>query len=247
MLNKLFPTSLKTKFKLIAFKGNNVHCSVCDSSFITFMPFGIGSAPKRPNAVCPKCGALERTRIFWNYLQSHNILSGNISFFHVAPEQQFFERLKNHKNIKYIPVDKMEPGYVYPEGTMNMDITKIDLADNSVDFILCSHVLEHIPDDKLAMKELYRILKPGGKGILQVPMDTSLENTYENEAITDPKEREIHFGQYDHVRLYGLDYKSRLENAGFRVTLDDYAASASEHDKFKFGYGKGELLYVVSK
>jgi SAM-dependent methyltransferase len=211
------------------------------------MPFGIGSAVKRANAVCPRCGALERTRIFWDYLNQKNILSGNKKFFHVAPEQQFFERLTNHPNIEYIPVDKFTPGYVYPKGTIDMDITDIELEDNSVDFILCSHVLEHIPDDHKAMSELYRILKPGGKGILQVPLDANRKTTYEDDSITEPKEREKHFGQYDHVRLYGLDYKDRLEQAGFTVTLDDFAANASDHDKFRFGYGKGELLYVVSK
>ena len=128
-----------------------------------------------------------------------------------------------------------------------MDITAIDCEDNSIDFILCSHVFEHVPDDLLAMRELYRVLKPGGTAILQVPLDKSLEHTLEDPTINTKELREKHYGHWDHLRQYGLDYKEKLESAGFDVKVDDYNSKFSAADKFKFGLPADEDIYVCSK
>ncbi|MEM6347979.1 MAG: methyltransferase domain-containing protein [Bacteroidota bacterium] len=149
--------------------------------------------------------------------------------------------------ISYFPVDLFTEGYKYPEGTINMDITQMEFPENKFDFILCSHVLEHVPNDTLAMSELYRVLKPGGWGILQVPIEMDREQTYEDDSITSPEERKIAFGQFDHVRVYGRDYIKRLEYVGFAVELDDYSIQLSAHDKFRYGFGQGESLFIVRK
>ncbi len=248
LIKKLIPGSIKIKIRNLALQGNNVECPICEQTFITFLPFGVPPAPLRANAHCPNCNSLERTRMYWKYItEKTDILTRKSTILHVAPEKSLFNRFVSLPNIKYVPVDKFTKGYSYPKETINMDITNMSFSDNTFDFILCSHVLEHIPDDRKAMQELYRVMKPGGMGILQVPIKLNMEKTYEDDSITTPEERQKAFGQHDHVRWYGKDYITRLENAGFKVELDDFSVKASEYDKFRFGYGKGEPLFIVKK
>lgn len=128
-----------------------------------------------------------------------------------------------------------------------IDITDIPYADNTFDVIICSHVLEHIPEDRKAMLELFRVLKKGGWAILQVPLDSTRNVTFEDPNITNPKEREKYFGLRDHVRIYGLDYKNKLELAGFRVKVDKYAESLGTQIIEKFGLLKDEDIYFCEK
>ena len=113
--------------------------------------------------------------------------------------------------------------------------------------ILCNHVLEHIPDDTKAMQELYRILIPGGIGIFQIPQDLSREVTFEDDSITDKKERARIFGQYDHVRIYGRDYFDKLRSIGFKVEEVDYTSQLTNEQVDKYRLAKGEIIPVVSK
>jgi SAM-dependent methyltransferase len=230
-------------------KGSNVECPCCNNTFITFLPYGL---IKRANALCPACGSLERHRLHWHFIYNHLNLGRQqtqIRLLHVAPEKVFYDKFKNLENIDYVPCAKFGEGYedVYPAGTLNIDITDIAMPDNHFDAIYCSHVLEHIPDDKCAMKELFRVLKPGGWALLQVPLDKERQVTYEDFSITEPLEREKAFGQRDHVRVYGKDYKSRLEHAGFNVDVEPYLNRFSENDVFKYGFMKGEDIYLCSK
>ena len=248
VIKKLIPIKVKNALRNFALSGDNVECPVCEKTFITFLPFGVPPSPLRPNAMCPNCNSLERTRIYWKYLSSKKgFFDLEKNTLHVAPEPKLFEKFSSNKHFNYFPVDRFTKGYQYPEGTINMDITAMDFPDNHFDFILCSHVLEHIPEDKKAMRELYRVLKPGAWGILQVPIDLERTETYEDNAIKTPEEREKAFGQFDHVRIYGTDYIDRLKSVGFNVTLDNYANEVSESDKFKFGFGSGEELTIVYK
>ena len=208
LFSALIPSSLKLKARNFFLKGNNVHCCLCDSNFLTFLPFG--SIP-RANAICPNCGSLERTRLYWLYFKRENILDNKLKFLHVAPERKIFERIRLKKNIEYYPIDKFMPGYNYPEGTIEMDILDIKYDDNFFDFILCSHVLEHILDDRKALSDLFRVLKPGGKGILRVPIEEAREYIFEDFTIVNQEERARLFGEQDHVRLYGNDHRKRLE------------------------------------
>ncbi len=136
---------------------------------------------------------------------------------HIAPEQPYLKKFKAMKNLDYTTADLESP-----IADIKMDIREMPFEDNSFDVLFCNHVLEHIDNDKKAMQEILRVLKPNAWAILQVPLDRTLKSTYEDFSITDPKEREKKFGQYDHLRVYGKDYKDKLEDAGFEVIEDDY-------------------------
>jgi SAM-dependent methyltransferase len=229
--------------------GNNVHCNLCDGNFITFLPFGL---IKRANAQCPGCGSLERHRLSWHYIlnQTDLLTSNNVQrLMHVAPETVIYNKLFGNQKIDYVPCVKIGEDEVdeYPTGTIDVDITNVQFGDNSFDAIYCSHVLEHVPEDVKAMKEFFRILKPGGWAMLQVPIDKSRSETYEDFSITDPKEREKAFGQFNHVRLYGMDYIDRLKLAGFEVNPIPYAKSFTQGDIFRNGFDKEELLFICKK
>lgn len=230
--------------------GEDVHCPICYSTYREFGPYGLVS---RKNAKCHNCDSLERHRLMYVYLKDEVKLfdekRGNLRLLHFAPENFFYELFSNKSYIDYTPCD-LDPERYQFDGkikTSKVDITNIAFEDESFDFILCSHVLEHIPDDHLAMKELYRVMTKNGSGIFQVPIDSDRMETYEDWSITSPKEREKAFGQYDHVRLYGKDYEERLRNAGFTVNIIDYPSSFSSEDIFKYGFVESEKIYHVSK
>jgi SAM-dependent methyltransferase len=192
--------------------GNRYNCPCCGWHFRKFLPFGI---KRRPNAQCPKCGSLERHRLLWLFVKSRtNLFSDNLKVLHFAPEYCLQRILRLMPNLDYVSADLDSP-----LATIKMDITNILFKDNSFDVILCSHVLEHIIDDYKAMRELFRVLKPGGWGILQTPIDSKRDKTFEDSRIVSPEERERFFGQSDHVRIYGRDYVDRLKEAGFEVLL----------------------------
>ena len=145
-------------------------------------------------------------------------------------------------NLDYVTTDLNSP-----LADVKADICNLPFKDNEFDIILCNHVLEHIPDDTKAMEELYRILKPGGFGVFQIPQDLNRETTFEDDSITDKKERAKIFGQYDHVRIYGRDYFDKLRSVGFKVEEVDYTARLSEDDIIKYCLAKGEIIPVVQK
>ncbi len=227
-------------------RGSNVHCPCCNSSFSTFLPVG---KPVRFNAGCPNCYSFERHRLLWLFLFSQaELLKENMKLLHVAPERVFFKKFQTLGNLLYIPADKFMPGYKYPKGTKNMDITAVSYPDNHFDAIICSHVLEHVPNDKRAMQELHRVLHHNGWAILQVPIDYSQAATFEDNSITSPEEREKYFGQHDHLRLYGRDYAQRLQQAGFKVEEIDYYNTFSKTEKEKFGLSANEgIIYFCRK
>jgi predicted SAM-dependent methyltransferase len=198
-----------------------------------FVAFG---NPPRYDARCPQCSSLERHRLLFIIDRDKGILDGIQSILHFAPEQIVRNYLQNKVN-KYTSADLFESGVDLKE-----DIENISLPSESMESVLCSHVLEHV-DDKKALKSIYRILKPGGKLIAMVPICEGWEKTYENPAIKDPVQREIHFGQQDHVRYYGRDFIERMTNAGFEVTL----YTAKPDDCIKYGLIRGEKIFVGKK
>ncbi len=168
---------------------------------------------------------------------------------HFAPEKMFYDIFSTNKDIEYYPCDLSPKAYTY-DGNVKIikaDITKIPFQENYFDVIICNHVLEHITADGLATSELYRVLKKDGWAILQVPIDYKREATYEDFSITTPKGREKAFGQKDHVRWYGQDYKDRLKKAGFIVKEDDFVKSFSSEDLYRYGLIKSELIYYCKK
>ncbi len=226
---------------VLFFKGNKFTDPIDGKSYRKFLPYGYGK--QRSNALSPGTLSLERHRQMWLYLQNEtNFFTNKLKVLHIAPEQEFLRKFKKMKNLNYTSADLFSPIV-----DVKADILDLPFEDNSFDVIICNHVLEHIVDDRKAMSELYRVMKPGGWGILQVPMKNSLEKTYEDFTITDPKERQKHFGQYDHVRWYGMDYFDRLRSVGLETEINFYSQKFSEADIKRFGLNKNEILPVVRK
>ena len=223
------------------FKGNNFTDPIDGKSYRKFLPYGYGK--QRENALSPGTLSLERHRQMWLYLQNEtDFFTKNYKVLHIAPEQEFLRKFKKMKNLDYTSADLFSPIV-----DIKADILDLPFADESFDVIFCNHVLEHIEDDRKAMSELYRVMKKGGWGILQVPMKNSLEKTYEDFTITDPKERQKNFGQYDHVRWYGMDYFDRLKSVGFDAKANFYSQKFSDADIKKFGLNRNEILPIVRK
>jgi SAM-dependent methyltransferase len=244
-LGPLFPIANKIRLIFLKFKyrGNSVLCPCCKSSFSEFAPFGDS---RRKNAWCPNCQGLERHRLLWKYFEEKtNLYSHPLKVLHVAPEDIFFNHFKQQKNIDYYPVDIFP--HLYPKGTTYLDILDHEIPDNSFDVIICNHVFQYIEDDKKAIKNIYKLMKPGGWGIMQVPIDTTKKVTYEDSSITDPLEREKAFGLKEHVRYYSYDYADRLREAGFKVTVDDYTSKFSDEEIYKYGFWKGDSIYYCTK
>lgn len=223
------------------FKGNKFTDPIDGKSYRKFLPYGYGK--QRENALSPGTLSLERHRQMWLYLQNEtDFFTKNYKVLHIAPEQEFLRKFKKMKNLDYTSADLFSPIV-----DVKADILDLPFGDETFDVVICNHVLEHIEDDRKAMSELYRVMKKGGWGILQVPMKNSLEKTYEDFTITAPKERQKHFGQYDHVRWYGMDYFDRLNSVGFDAEANFYSQKFSDADIKKFALNRNEILPVVRK
>ncbi len=159
---------------------------------------------------------------------------------HIAPELQLSRLFRAQPSLDYLSADLKSP-----RAMVKMDITDIPYPDHTFDVIYCSHVLEHVPDDRKAMRELHRVLKPGGWAILQVPI--TAKATVEDPAVTDPQERLRLYGQIDHVRRYGPDYKDRLVEAGFGVILEQFVQELNERQVRRFGLNKCSPIHLCTK
>jgi SAM-dependent methyltransferase len=244
----LFPRILLIKISylvrpLFAFflRGNTYTDPIDGKSYRRFLPYGY--AKVRENVLAPGTLSLERHRLFWLYLKNETtFFSAPLRVLHFAPEQAFVQKFKKQKNLTYTTTDLNSP-----IADVKADICDLPFKDNSFDFIICNHVLEHIPDDIKAMQELYRVLAPSGTAIVQVPYDAKREITFEDNTITDQSERTRIFGQYDHLRVYGMDYFKKLSSIGFNVNALDYTSSISSDDIERYRLCKGELLPVCKK
>ena len=222
-------------------RGNKFTDPIDGKSFKNFLSYGYEK--QRENVLSPSTLSLERHRLLWLYLQNEtDFFSAKKKVLHFAPEQCFLKRFRKLDNLNYTTTDLLSP-----IADVKADICDLPFEDNSYDTILCNHVLEHIPDDSKAMKELFRVLKPGGYGIFQIPQDLNRETTFEDNTITDKAERAKIFGQYDHVRVYGRDYFDKLRSIGFKVEEVDYTASLSTEEIEKYCLAKGEIIPVVYK
>lgn len=222
-------------------KGSRYTDPIDGKSFRKFLPYGYEK--QRPNVLSPSTLSLERHRLLWLYLKAEtDFFSAKKSVLHFAPEQAFYDRFKKLKNIKYTTTDLNSP-----LADVKADICNLPFEDESFDIIFCNHVLEHIPDDKKAMMELYRVLKTGGMGIFQIPIDMQRKTTFEDDTITDKKERAKIFGQYDHVRVYGTDYFDKLRAIGFKVDEVNYSAKLSEAEIDRYRLTKNEILPICYK
>lgn len=249
LLNKLprpLLIRLSYPFKKIApviYKGNKVECPVCERSFSKFLSYG-SSVAHREGVLCPYDLTLERHRLMWLYLKNNSnfFTAEKLEVLHIAPEQCFHKLFKEQKNLNYLTGD-----LVSPIADLHFDLHSIPLEDNRFDVVFCNHVMEHVDDALQCMKEIYRVMKPGAWAIMQVPQDFSREETYEDKSITSPEEREKHYWQKDHVRLFGKDYPRWLEKAGFTVQEFDPTKEIGHELIERYRLMPSEILYIFRK
>lgn len=215
-------------------------CPICDFKG-EFVPHGGYKLPKRPHAKCPECGSLERHRLAWLYLQGEtDLFTPPVKrMLHVSPERCFRDLLAAHPNIDYLSAE-LDAEW---EAMEIMDITDIRHPDGSFDVIYCSHVLEHVPDDHRALSEFFRVLRPGGWALLAVPIRGHI--TDEDPSVTTIIERRARFGQGNHVRWYGRDFKDRVENVGFGVVMDGYARRLGPGLMREYGLIPEDVYYCM--
>lgn len=227
LLNK--SESFFRKIYSFLYLGNNVYCLICQKYFSKFIVLENG------DKLCPACGSLPRHRRLWLLLTKEKPITSNDVILHFSPERCITNKLKKIHGEKYHTTD-----YDVKFNTnFHFDIANIAAKNETYSYIICYHVLEHIENDIQAMKELYRILKRGGKVIIQTPFKDG--SIYENATITTKQERLQHFGQDDHVRIYSIDgLKSRLESVGFSVTLLQYENTESS----RYGFKNKETILV---
>lgn len=254
-MNRLL-SKLRSIKRYFTYRGDTFYCQLCERSARVFLPrnkktigqetitkYNIVAMGDRGHCTCPWCGSTDKERLVWWYLSQ--ILASGQKILHVAPEKNTRRRIQTLSNIEYICGDKFYDNPRYKDGRYSgvdqIDITALPYADHSFDIIICNHVLEHVEDDARALSELHRVLKVGGKAILQVPISYIIETVEDFTAKTEI-ERELKFGQIDHVRIYGTDYPARLERAGFAV-ID--IAPEDRPSLAKFGVNPREHLYVV--
>ncbi|MFN5910129.1 MAG: class I SAM-dependent methyltransferase [Bacteroidota bacterium] len=237
---------LSYPFKLVApllFRGDKVECPVCENHFSKFLSYGSDKA-HRENVLCPYDLTLERHRLMWLYLlkKSDFFTKEGLRVLHIAPEQCFHSRFKKQSNIAYLTGD-----LVSPLADLHFDLHDIPLEDDRFDVVFCNHVLEHVADANKCMRELFRVMSPGGWGIMQVPQDFTRETTLEDPAIQSPEDREKYYWQKDHVRLFGRDYPEWLRRAGF--TVEEFAVSKEIDATLveRYRLQKEEILYIVKK
>ena len=241
------PTLIRLSLKFnwifkIFLSGKEVECPVCKNTYSRFLAYGYGETP-RPNALCPGCLSLERHRNIWLYLQREtDFFTAKLKMLHIAPEQSFHSRFKKMKNLDYVTADLESP-----LADIHCDVMALPMEDNTFDVVMCNHVLEHVESDHKALTEIYRVLKPGGWAILQVPVGESLDATIEDPTITDPEERIRLFGQYDHVRMYARDFPERLHKAGFIPIEWLHTEHLSPEEEAKYKIPPNEILYGGQK
>ena len=224
----------------IFYLGSSVECPICHKSYRKFLPYG---RKGRVNALCPNCLALERHRLIWLYLQKcTDFFTTPQKMLHIAPEYCFLDRFEKLQNVEYITADIESP-----LAKIKMDIHDIPFPEDTFECAMCNHVMEHVHDDRQAMGEILRVLKPGGWAIIQVPFFPPLpDTTYEDPAINTAAARFKAYGQEDHLRLYGKDYKQRLESSGFEVTEDMFVERlpSSEINRHALPH---EAIYICRK
>ena len=224
----------------IFYIGRGRRCPICGCRRRQFMPYGYVTS--REDALCPRCLSLERHRMIWLWIERHtDLFDSRPQLLHIAPEvslMRHFKRLYRGTG-NYVTADLESP-----LADMHFDVQHIPLAERSVDVVICNHLFEHVDDDRRAMRELFRIMRPGGWGIMVVPEDRGRATTFEDDTITDPAERTRIFGQYDHRRIYGRDYDDRLREAGFDVERVAFAEMLTVEERSLYAVGGDDLVIV---
>lgn len=253
-LTSIVPPSVRRRIKLQLHKGTAYTCPFCDyrakdlapagHSFPVLVQRAVVGGGVRPSK-CWNCGSSDRERLIFLYLK--DVLrffesSNEKSVLHVAPEKRLSRFLMSADIGRYECGDLFAEGYNPPAYVRNLDVLDLPFDQDTFDLVMCNHVLEHIESDGVAMAELHRVLKRGGIAILQVPISANSPRTLEDFSITNPRQREQTFGQFDHVRIYGHDYADRLRAVGFKV---ERLSLASQYARY--GVNPNEELFICSR
>ena len=224
------------------YSGRNFEDPIDGKKYRKLLPYG--RVRTRPNALSPSTLSLERHRALWVYLKENtNFFTEQNRMLHLAPEYCYINRFKSMKNLDYVTGDLNSPWADH-----HFDVHSIPFDENSFDVLMANHLMEHVDDDYKVLDEFFRILKPGGWGILQVPIDWKNPNTKEDKSLTDPLERERLYWQSDHVRLYGYEnYPDRLRGAGFDVVIVDMQKQLGEERYNRYCLGEERWVFVVRK
>ena len=217
-------------------RGSAVQCPLCANAFDRFKDDW-----NRPDALCWRCGSHERHRAQWLALQRRpELLRDARSLLHLSPEWCLRRQLRQLPGLRYVTSD-LDP---VQDVDLRLDVTALELPDGAFDAVICSHVLEHVPDDAAAMAELRRITAPGGFALVMVPLALDRTVTYEDWSITAPEERERRFLQHDHVRLYAPDIAERLHGAGFDVEVVDMHAELGAEQAARYRLLASDLVFL---
>jgi SAM-dependent methyltransferase len=221
-------------------RGDRVECPCCCGRFRGFLPAG---RPPRPGALCPRCSSLERHRLLWLFLAERTPLFRDpLRVLHVAPERDLQHLLRAQPRLRYVSGDRESA-----LAMVRFDLERLPVRDGSFDVVLCTHVLEHVDDARAALRELLRVLGPGGWALLQSPVDASRARTLEDPSVTSPAERLRLFGQEDHVRIFGRDYADWLRAAGFVVEVVPFGREAGPGRAARHGLDPEEDVYLCRR
>ena len=222
-------------------RGNKFEDPINGKTYRKLLPYG--RLKPRENAIAPDSLSLERHRLMWLFLKNKtNFFTDNLKFLHIAPEYCFIKIFKGMKNLDYLTADLISPW-----ADVKMDVHDIPFEENTFDVVICNHVLEHVDDADKVMKEFYRVMKSGGWGIFQVPIDYNNSVTIEDRSVTDPRERERLYWQSDHLRLFGRDYGDKLTAAGFKVTESNFINEIDPKLVERYALDKNEIVYYCQK
>lgn len=237
----------RRRLRASSLSGDAVSCPLCDGRFAGFLPAGerhpiferhdFVAGGHRPNVRCPRCDSRERERLLRRFLDEPAqapLLNASASILHFAPERRL-ETFFRGTAASYVTADLDGAGV-----DRRIDVTDIPFAAATFDLVVCNHVLEHVPDDRRALEEIGRVLKPDGVAVVQVPRAVDLETTYEDPGKRTEAERIEAFGQFDHVRIYGRDYAQRLSAAA--LAFDGWLPG--EDDCRRFGLDRRDPLMV---
>ncbi len=241
------------------YKGDRYYCPICQHSFKTMLPGGfdlpvtkekeIIGGGYRQNNICPRCQSTDRDRLVYLYLKEKTtFFTEPQQVLHVAPEQSLFRVFSKLPNLTYIVGTKYQEGFYYSDELPVIDLRALLYKNNTFDFVIANHVLEHIKEEERVLHEIFRVLKPGGSAIVQVPIANKLNKTFEDPGILTKNDREKFYGQFDHVRLYGKDYPDHLSAAGFVVTKIKPGEKHWQMSEInKFALNADEHLYIAKK
>jgi hypothetical protein len=222
----------------LIWRGDNVECPCCGGHFERFLPYW-----NRDYCVCPRCGSHERHRALWLYLQRRtDLLTAPHELLHLAPEPSIARHLRDRPNLGYVSADLDSP-----LAMMHFDITDIPFKAGTFDTVLCGHVLTEVPDDRKAMREMRRVLRPGGWAIVMAAVEPGRAETYEDPSITSPEDRRAAFLEPLNVRVYGADFADRLREAGFDVDVVPFPRELGDDDIRRYGLLPADDIYVCRR